>query len=99
MNEFHYGRFDLRFASAEELAQGENFSIVEISGIGGGAADAWDPQLPVAEVYHRFLDQQRILFMIGERNRARGFEPMGCADFVKYLVRRTKLIRRYPASA
>jgi len=99
MSEFHYGRFDLRFASAEDLARGENFSIVEISGIGGGAADAWDPQLPVTEVYHRFLDQQRILFMIGERNRARGFEPMGCADFIKYLVRRTKLIRRYPASA
>ena len=72
MSEFHYGRFDLRFASAEELMQGENFSIVEISGIGGGAADAWDPQLPVAEVYHRFLDQQRILFLIGEREpRAR----------------------------
>jgi membrane protein DedA with SNARE-associated domain len=99
MNEFHYGRFDLRFASAEDLARGENFSIVEIGGIGGEAADAWDPQLPIREVYRRFLDQQRILFMIGQRNRARGFEPMGCADFVKYLVRRTKLVRRYPASA
>jgi hypothetical protein len=99
MNEFHYGRFDLRFASAEDLARGENFSIVEIGGIGAEAADAWDPQLPIREVYRRFLDQQRILFMLGQRNRARGFEPMGCADFVKYLVRRTKLVRRYPASA
>jgi membrane protein DedA with SNARE-associated domain len=99
MSEFHYGRFDLRFASAEDLARGENFSIVEISGIGGAAVDAWDPQLPVTEVYRRFLDQQRILFLIGERNRARGFEPTSCADFVKYLVRRTKLLRRYPASA
>jgi len=99
MNEFHYGRFDLRFASAEDLMRGENFSIVEISGIGGEAADAWDPQLPVAEVYRRFVDQQRILFLIGEKNRARGFEPMSCADFIKYLVRRTRLVRRYPASA
>jgi membrane protein DedA with SNARE-associated domain len=99
MGEFHYGRFDLRFASAEELMHGENFSIVEINGIGGEAVDARDPQLPVAEVYRRFVDQQRILFLIGERNRARGFKPMSCADFVKYLLRRSQLVRRYPASA
>jgi membrane protein DedA with SNARE-associated domain len=99
MSEFHYGRFDLRFASAEDLMRGENFSIVGISGIGAAAVDAWDPQLSVAEVYRRFVDQQRILFLIGEKNRARGFAPMGCADFVKYLLRRVQLVRRYPASA
>ena len=79
--------------------RGENFSIVGISGIGAAAVDAWDPQLSVAEVYRRFVDQQRILFLIGEKNRARGFAPMGCADFVKYLLRRVQLVRRYPASA
>jgi len=99
ISEFHYGRFDLRFASAEDLVRGENFSIVGINGIGGQAVDAWDPLLSVAEVYRRFVDQQRILFLIGEKNRARGFEPMGCAEFAKYLLRRMQLIRRYPASA
>ena len=99
MGEFHYGRFDLRFASAEDLMRGENFSIVEIDGIGGAAADAWDPLLPVAEAYRRLVDQQRILFLIGEKNRARGFKPMGWADVVKHLVRRAQLVRRYPASA
>ena len=30
MREFHYGRFQLRFASIDELMRGENFSVVEI---------------------------------------------------------------------
>ena len=40
MREFHYGRFDLRFASIDELMRGENFSIVDISGVGGAAGRA-----------------------------------------------------------
>ena len=36
MREFHYGRFRLRFASPDKLMQGENFSVIEITGITGG---------------------------------------------------------------
>ncbi len=99
MREFHYGCFDLRFGSIEELMRGENFSIVDISGIGGAAGRAGDSALPLAENYRRMVDQQRIMFLIGEKNRARGFEPVGCADVVKSLVRAAQTGRRYPASA
>ncbi len=98
MREFHYGRFDLRFESVEALMRGEGFSIVELNGIGGEAIDCWDPHLPVVEVYRRLASQQRLLFMIGERNRARGFQPTGVGDFVGSLFRQAQLIRRYPAS-
>ncbi len=99
MEEFHYGRFDLRFANVADLVRGENFSIVEINGIGGEAIDAWDPRLPVGEAYRRLANQQRLLFMIGERNRQRGFRPTGVGPFVTSLFRQGALIRRYPASA
>jgi hypothetical protein len=98
MKEFHYGRFDLRFESVEALMRAEDFSIVEINGIGGEAIDVWDPRLSIREVYRRLAGQQRLLFMIGERNRARGFRPTGAADFVASLMRQTQLIRQYPAS-
>jgi membrane protein DedA with SNARE-associated domain len=98
MNEFHYGRFDLRFESVEALMRGESFSILEINGIGGEAIDCWDPRLPVTECYRRLAEQQRLLFMIGDRNRARGFRPTPAGDFVRSLFRQNKLIRRYPAS-
>jgi hypothetical protein len=98
MTEFHYGRFDLRFASLEGLMRGEDFAIVEINGIGGEAIDCWDPRLTVGEAYRRLLDQQQLLFLIGDRNRARGFRPTSGADFLGAVIRQSQLIRRYPAS-
>jgi len=99
MREFHYGRFELRFASPDELERGGGFFIVEIGGIGGGVADARHPPLSLTEIYRRCIDRQRIMFLIGEKNRARGFKPVGCANFLKALVRRGPLDRRFPASA
>ena len=99
MREFHYGCFELRFASPDDLMRGENFSIVAINGIGSAINHAWDPALPLGEVYRRLVDHQRIMFLIGEKNRARGFKPLGCADVLKSLVRQSQLSRRYPASA
>jgi hypothetical protein len=98
MTEFHYGRFDIRFESVQALRRGEKFEIVEINGIGGEAIDAWDPDLSVLETYRRLFEQQRLLFKIGDRNRARGFTPLPVADFLGYLKQQTELIQLYPAS-
>ena len=79
--------------------RGEHLCIVEISGIGGEAFDAGDPQLPLSEAYRRSVERQRIMFLIGDRNRARGFEPVGLTDVLKSLVRHSGISRRFPASA
>jgi hypothetical protein len=60
---------------------------------------AWNPAMPLTQIYRRLIDRQRIMFLIGEKNRARGFEPVGCADVLKSLLRHKELGRRYPASA
>ena len=99
MREFHYGRFRLRFASPDELKQGENFSVIEITGITGGTNPDWDASVPLTERYRRLVDQQRIMFLIGEKNRARGFAPQGWTDILKSVVRQSQFTRRYPASA
>src|SRR5262249_12940621 len=96
MREFHYGRFRLAFPSIDELMAGENFWVSEITAIEGGTSRDCDPPLPLAEVYRRLADQQRIMFLIGEKNRARGFAPVGCADVLKSLIRQSQLGRRYP---
>lgn len=99
MTEFHYGRFDLRFDTIEALMRAEDFSIVEINGIGGEAIDCWDPRLGVRECYRRLAEQQRLLFQIGMRNRARGFHPTKVGKFLSSLFEQNRLIKRYPASA
>jgi hypothetical protein len=45
------------------------------------------------------VDQQRIMFLIGDKNRGRGFKPAAWADVVKSLIRESQLSRRTPASA
>jgi membrane protein DedA with SNARE-associated domain len=98
MTEFHYGRFDIRFKSADALMRGADFKIVEVNGIGGEAIDAWDPQLTIAQAYRRLLAEQAVLFQIGDRNRARGFRPTPVGEFVGLLRHQTRLIALYPAS-
>ena len=98
MPEFHYGRFDLRYASSEQLMAGLDFAIVEINGIGGEAIDAWDPDLSIGETYRRLYHQQALLFEIGARNRARGFEPPRAKAFLGPLVAQSRLIKHYPKS-
>ena len=81
MTEFHYGRFDLRFESLDGFMRGEDFSIVEINGIGGEAIDCWDPRLGVGEVYRRLADQQRLLFLIGRLQPRPRLPPDRCRRF------------------
>jgi hypothetical protein len=39
------------------------------------------------------------MFLIGDKNRGRGFRPVAWADVVKSLIRENRLSRRTPASA
>lgn len=98
MTEFHYGRFDIRFGSVEAMMRGDDFQILEINGIGGEAIDCWDPRLSVWQTYGRLFEEQRVLFEIGDRNRARGFQPTPVREFVNLLHMQTGLIKLYPPS-
>jgi membrane protein DedA with SNARE-associated domain len=99
MPEVHYGRLGLRFGSLDALARGEEVVVVDITGVGGDADDAWDPALPLREAWRRRFARQRLLFTLGARNRARGFEPLDTSEFLGRLVQETDLIHRYPASS
>ena len=98
MPEFHYGRFDIRFASLERLRQGEHFRIIEINGAGSEPISAWDPEMTLRQVYEKLLIQQRLLFEIGAQNRARGWAPPSPLAMARAAWRQTRLIRRYPPS-
>ncbi len=99
MPDFHYGRFDLRFVSLDALLRGEKFSIVEINGVGSEAVHAWDPAASLGQTWRRLIDQQRVMFMIGACNRARGIAPTGVAEFLGRFLQQADLLRRYPASS
>lgn len=96
MPEFYFGRFDIRFESVDLLMKGENFSIIEINGAGAEAIQAWDPNVALFKLYREFFKSYRLLFKIGDLNRARGFKPMTLGEYIKAIKHQNRLIKQYP---
>ena len=96
MPEFYFGRFDIRFESTDLLKEGKGFSIIEINGAGSEAINAWDPEVPILQLYRELFKTQSLLFKVSALNRSRGYQPMGFVDFLKAARRQNKLIDRYP---
>ncbi|MBC7502032.1 MAG: hypothetical protein H7315_16295, partial [Herminiimonas sp.] len=69
MGEFHFGRFDVRFASTQALEQGKGFTIMEVNGAGSEAIEAWDPAIGILSGLRIVFAKQRLLFEIGAANR------------------------------
>jgi membrane protein DedA with SNARE-associated domain len=94
--EFHYGRFKLRFRSLDALARGEDFTILEIGGIGGDPLDLFDPRLSLTKNWRRTFEHQRILYLVAASNRARGFAVSPLSEFFWCFLEQYQLERRYP---
>ncbi|MEI7444100.1 MAG: hypothetical protein WCK28_04345 [Burkholderiales bacterium] len=96
--EFHFGRFDIRFESFAEVQQGRGFTIVEINGAGAESTHIWDRRTGLLKAWRDLMRQYRALFRIGAANRARGFAPMGFAEFVRDYRREKRLTPLYPST-
>jgi hypothetical protein len=98
MPEFHFGRFDVRFRSAQELAAGTHFTIMEVNGAGSEAIQAWDPDIGLVDGFRMIFAKQRVVFAIGAANRRRGVRPIGTLALVRLNWRQNGLIDQYPSS-
>lgn len=96
MPEFYFGRFDVRFESTELLKAGKGFSIIEINGAGAEAINAWDPEVPILQLYKELFKTQSMLFKVSDMNRSRGHKPMSVREFLKAARKQNKLIDSYP---
>jgi hypothetical protein len=99
MPDFHFGRFDVRFASLDDLKRGENFTIIEVNGAGSEATHVWDKDMTLREAYATLFEQQRLLFGFAARNRARGYRPIGIYRLFRHYLRQQRLVHRYPSSS
>jgi hypothetical protein len=98
MPEFHFGRFDVRFADFAEVQRGSGFTIVEVNGAGAESTHIWDRSTSLLQAWRDLMRQYRWLFEIGAANRKRGFAVMRWADFVRDYKREKQLTPLYPAT-
>ena len=96
IGEFHFGRFDVRFADFEAFRRGEDFSIIEYNGAGAEATHIWDSRTRLIDAWRALFAQFSILFRIGAANRKRGFRPESWRSFFDRWLREKSLVGRYP---
>lgn len=68
----HFGRFDVRYESAEDFRAGRNFRIIELNGALAESTNIYDPSWPIGRMYRVLFDQWRTLYRIGGANARRG---------------------------
>lgn len=94
--EFYFGRFDVRFPDFEKLQKGQDFVIVEINGAAGEATSIWDSKTSLWRAYRKLISQFTLLFEIGARNRARGYQPLSVWRLLQLYRKESRLTREYP---
>ncbi len=98
MPDFHFGRFDVRFGSLAGLRRGEDFSIIEINGVGSEATHIWDPTTRLGAIWADQLRHYGAAWAIGATMRRRGARPSGLRAMYRDWMVQRRLMRRYPVN-
>ncbi len=98
INGFFIGRYDIRFASEEDLRAGKNFQIIELNGAAAEATSIYDARNSLWSAYRTLFRQWNLVFAIGAENRRRGCAPMTISDFWRAWRNYSTLAASYPAT-
>jgi pimeloyl-ACP methyl ester carboxylesterase/membrane protein DedA with SNARE-associated domain len=82
-----FGRFDVRFASEDDLRAGRGFGIVELNGTTGESTNLYDPDKSLLWSYRVLFGQWRLLYQLGARRRRQGVPAMSVFELLASLRR------------
>jgi len=95
---FFIGRYDIRFASEEDLRAGKNFQIIELNGAAAEATSIYDARNSLWSAYRTLFRQWDLVFAIGAENRRRGSVPMTISECWRAWREYSALAVTYPAA-
>lgn len=98
VDDYYYGRLDIKFADIESFMAGENFSILEMNGASSEATHIWDRNTKLPEIFSTLLKQYRILFEIGALQKKRGFKSPTIRALLKAWREEKALTQHYPST-
>jgi membrane protein DedA with SNARE-associated domain len=93
---FFIGRYDIRYASDEDLRAGSNFQIIELNGAASEATSIYDSRNSLFAAYRTLFRQWELVFAIGAVNRRRGYPPTAPTLLWRKWRETTALIATYP---
>lgn len=80
---FHFGRYDIRVPSEEDLMNGRNIRIIELNGLTSESTNIYDPSHSVWFAYKTLFNQYDIAFKIAKMSFAQGNTPSRLAWIVR----------------
>jgi membrane protein DedA with SNARE-associated domain len=83
---FHFGRFDIRTESFDDLKRGAKFSIIELNGVTSESTNIYDPRFSLTDAYHVLFAQWRLAFEIGSENIRRGEAPATACQLASLIL-------------
>jgi hypothetical protein len=93
---FFIGRYDIRYASEDELRAGRNFQIIELNGAASEATSIYDARNSLLTAYRTLFQQWELVFAIGAANRRRGCPPTKPGLLWRKWRETTALVATYP---
>jgi hypothetical protein len=96
--QFYFGRLDVRFGSLAALRRGEDFSIIEINGVGSEATHIWDPATRLSAIWADQLRHYGAAWTIAAALRKRGTRPSGLRAMWRDWRAQIRLMASYPVN-
>ncbi len=89
--DFHYGRFDLKVKSIEDLYDGKNIQIFELNGVNSEVAHIYDPKHSIFYAYRQVYKELKTVFTISKVLKTNGVQnPNTHYEFFKALVKQLR---------
>jgi hypothetical protein len=95
---FFIGRYDIRYASEENLLAGKNFQIIELNGAASEATSIYDARNSIFAAYRTLFQQWELVFAIGAANRKRGCTPTKLSLVWQKWREYSRMAATYPAA-
>lgn len=94
INDFCFGRFDVRLARLDEFQKKmRNFEVVEVNGVGAEANHIWDANTTLRNAYKTMFAQYQLAFQIGHLNRQRGYQPIGVRMLWRFFIYQLRVLK------
>lgn len=72
LENYYYGRFDIKVSSIEDFKQGKGIKIMEVNGVASEPAHIYDPKTPILKAYRDILWHMKIIQVISFQNKKDG---------------------------
>jgi hypothetical protein len=91
---FHFGRFDLKVASLEDLYAGQHIRIMELNGASSEPGHIYDARFGIVKAYRDLAYHWKLLADICIQNKKKGFFPVSFSQIVSVFKQHFWVVRK-----